>query len=138
MHLWYSNYRVVKFDIPVVERDEQAIEFNLPNPNLRRYGVTCKWFGQTRYVSDLGERFYTVRYLDLFKENGDIKKIYRHTLEDAVALCEFCESYDTVSTAWQRFVNYWRRAFSMPTKHKTMTLTDAKAELAIQLLSNDK
>lgn len=138
MHLWYSNYRVVEFDIPVVERDEQAIEFNLPNPYLRRYGVTCKWFGQTRYVSDLGERFYTVRYLVLFKENGDIKVSYRHTLEDAVALCEFCESYDTVGSAWQRFVNYWRRAFSMPTKHKTMTLADAKAELAIQLLRNNK
>ena len=134
MHLWYSNYRVVEFDIPVVERDEHAIQFNLPDPNLRRYGVTCKWFGQTRYVTDLDSGFLTVRYLDLFIANGDIRVSYRHTLEDAVALCEYCETYDTVSSAWERFVNYIRKVFSIPPKHKTMTLADAKAELAIQML----
>ena len=138
MHLWYSNYGVVKLDIPVVERDEQAIQFNMPDPNLSCYAVTCKGLVQTRFAAECNSGFYTVKYLDLFNKDGDIKKIYRHTLEDAVALCEYCESYDTVSSAWERYLNYLRKVFSMPPKHKTMTLADAKAELAIQLLSNDK
>ena len=128
MNLWYRNYRVVEFDIPVVERDEQSIQY------LKRHGVTCKWFGSTRYVTDFNSGFLTVRYLDLFKANGDILVSYRHTLKDAVALCEYCESYDTLSACWQRVQNYVRKVFSIPPKHKTMTLADAKAELALQLL----
>ena len=135
MNLWYRNYRVVEFDIPVVERDEDNIRFNLPDPNLERYGVTCKFFGQTRYVTDFNSGFLTVRYLDLFKANGDILVSYRNTLKDAVELCEYCESYDTLSACWQRVQNYVRKVFSIPPKHKTMTLDDAKAEFAVQSLT---
>ena len=138
MHLWYSNYRVVKFDIPVVERDEQAIQYNLPDPNLRCYAVTCKGLVRNRYAAECYSGFYTVKYLDLFNKAGGMKKIFLYTLEDAVALCEYCETYDTVGSAWQRYLNYLHNVFSIPPKHKTMTLADAKAELAIQLLSNDK
>lgn len=137
MNLYFRNYSVIEFDIPFVERDENNIKFNLPDPNLRRYGVTCKVFWKTRHVYkfDVIGGFYTRKYEDLLDEHGDFLRSHCETLEKAVELCEYCESYDTLGACWQRVQNHVRRLFSLSPKHKTMTLDDAKAELAVQVLT---
>ena len=135
MHLFNSNYRVVEFDIPPVERDEQSIQFNLPDPNEKRYGVVCKWFFVDYYVCDFESGFLTTR--KIIKPTGEIKISYRHTLQDAIALCEYCIAYDTPGAAWDRLKDRVRKLFKLQPVHQTFTVEDAKAELALQMLTKE-
>ena len=135
MQLVNSHYRVVEFDIPPVEHDEKYEQFGLTDPNDKRYGVVCKWFFLDYYVCDFESGFLTTRKIT--KPTGEIKISYRHTLQDAIALCEYCVAYDTPCAALGRVKDRVRKLFKMHPVHQTFTLEDAKAELALQMLSKE-